>query len=1056
MNDVPPLKITTLGGLSILRGEQPVSGFISRKVEALLVYLAFERREHPRELLAELLWDDLTQARAMGNLRTVLSSLQSQLSDYLLVTRQSVMINPDASVWLDALELERAFKTLDGELSRSVVRMLETAIALYRGEFLAGFHIRDAQGFEGWMLLESERLRGKVIETLQRLIRRAIDHNDYMDGIGYARRLLGLDPLWEEAHRNLMLLLARSGQRSAALLQYETCARQLREELDVAPEPETTRLYAQIQAEQITATPHTSTVHKPMLRLPTPATPFIERPTEIKAILERLNNPDCRLLSLVGPGGIGKTRLALQAAAEQANEYRDGVYFVSLIAAQSGDFLPVEIAGVLRFSFQGMGNPAEELLSYLTNKELLLVLDNFDHLVGSAEVLSDILAHAPAVRILVTSREWLNLQQEWVFPVDGMVYPKGVVQDAARYSAVQLFISCAQRVRPRFSLEEDREAVIKICQLVEGMPLCIELAATWLRAIPASEIVEQINVNFLETNARNVPERHRSARSVFEYSWNLLTESEQAVLRRLSVFKGPFDRPAAQKVAGANFTTLASLVEKSLIRLVDKQYYDIHELLRQFGFNKLVEANEAIAAQDAHLSYYIQLTDDPDSHVHGKSQEAWLDRMEREHDNIRTGLSWALDSADRYLAGLQLGAAVWEFWLYHGHITEGRGWLKRLLAATQGSQTKERGAVTQGAGYLAWIQGNIEEAEALHHEGLAIRTAIDDKAGMGGSLNNLGIIAWGRGDYAAAEDYYERALTARREAGYALGMASVLANLMLLAQYQSDYTRAIVYGEQAWTLFEELGDLHGRALVKYNLAAMALDRGEWEQAKTLQEEALVYYRRLGDQRDIGALLQNMGYTMLLLGNLEMARNYLNESLTLSTSAGDRLHSALARKNLARLALEEGQFAEAQRLISEATNLMAEMDKSLEAGSIVAVQGDLYWAEGDTVAAERAYLQSLALFLKHKSSVSVAQILYRLVGLAYQRQEMQRAVILTAAADTIASQIGARFRDKYEQIDREALKTQLNPDAYARAHEMGAGMNLDHLRQFLGVAEVQSA
>jgi len=285
------LKITTLGGLSIQRGSTPVAGFVSRKVDALLIYLACERREHPREMLAELLWDDLAANRAMANLRMVLSSLQTQLADYVIVTRQTVTLNLESPVWLDVTELEDGLARADeqwtrqGRLLRSTAAKLETALALYKGEFLDGFYIRDSRGFEGWQLLERERLRGRVLEALRRLVSYSLDRRDHPGGIGYAMRLLQLDPLSEETHRQLMILLARDGQRSAALEQFETCRDLLKEELVVEPAEETVALYKQIQTNNLPPA-------APAVRssLPIPATPFVSRPAELAQISERLDD----------------------------------------------------------------------------------------------------------------------------------------------------------------------------------------------------------------------------------------------------------------------------------------------------------------------------------------------------------------------------------------------------------------------------------------------------------------------------------------------------------------------------------------------------------------------------------------------------------------------------------------------------------------------------------------------------------------------------------------------------------------------------------------------
>jgi predicted ATPase/Tfp pilus assembly protein PilF len=670
----------------------------------------------------------------------------------------------------------------------------------------------------------------------------------------------------------------------------------------------------------------TPAAEKPTIRLPIPATPFIERPVELQQIAERLDNPACRLLSIVGPGGIGKTRLALKAAAEYAHAYRDGVYFVSLVSVQSDSFLPVEIAGVLHFTLQGIAHPRDELIGYLTNREMLLVLDNFEHLIKSADLIIDILNRAPGVRILVTSREWLNIQHEWVLPIGGMAYPAEASADAARYSAVQLFVSCAQRVRPRFSLDEELDSVVKICQLVEGMPLSIELAAAWLRVISASEIAQQMSLKFLTSTVRDIPERHRSVQTIFDYSWNLLSGDEARALTKLSVFKGPFDRAAASQVAGATVLVLASLIEKSLIRLVNENYYDIHELLRQYAFNQLAEAGEVTATQSAHLDYYVALTADLDSQIHGRQQTKWLDRLEQEHDNLRTALDWALEQETQAAreAGLALGASLWEFWLMRGHIGEGRQWLERLLGATEGAVSLARGAATQGAGYLAWIQGESDHAEALHQEGLAIRRALDDEAGMGGSLSNLGVVAWSRGDFEAADMYYDQALTARRNVNDQLGAASVLTNLSLLRHDQNADTEAVACAEEAGAIFQALDDLQGIVHSQSNLGAMAYDRGDWEGARSIQEKALNLARQLGDQRVIGVLLENLGQTLIESGEYALAHNALEDSLNLVSQVGDRSHVGLVKKNLALLALREGRLEDAQALIDESLAILRAM------------------------------------------------------------------------------------------------------------------------------------
>jgi len=1044
-----PLKIYTLGRLSILRGDQSVTGFISRKVEALLVYLAFHRREHSREILAELLWEDLTQARALGNLRTALSNLQSLLADYIVATRQTVMINPDCECWMDALELATVLKSTEGNLTSASARQLEKALDRYEGEFLAGFHLREGQGFESWRFLEAETLHRQVIDALMRLAQYALHHGNFSAGIDHARRALGFDPLSEVAHRTLMQLLARSGQRGAALAQYETCVRVLREELDIAPEPETTRLYAQIQTEQITSQP---AAKRATLRIPIPATPFVQRPVEIKQIDERLENPGCRLLTIVGAGGIGKTRLALQVAAAHAGAYRDGIYFVSLASVSSGEFLPLEIARSLRFSLQGAEDPRDELIRFLAPREVLLVLDNFEHLVESAALLSDILQSAPGVRVLATSRIWLNLQEEWVLPVDGMAYPPAVTPGAVNFDAVRFFAACAQRVRPRFSLQNELAHVVKICQAVEGIPLCIELAATWLRAIPASEIAHHIDVKFLSASTRNLPDRHRSVRAVFDYSWKLLSSAETAVMMKLSVFEGAFESGAATRVADATLPILASLVEKSQIRLVDDCYYDMHDLLRQYAFEHLTESRGADATRDRLLEYYVWLVRDPDSLIHGQQQTEWLDRLDREHDNLRTAIRWSMEKGtpEARQLGLALGAAIWEFWLMRGHISEGRKWLDQILAATENEISKDRGAATQGAGYLAWIQGEYDRAEALHKEGLEIRRAIDDKAGMGGSLSNLGVIAWSRGEFDQARRYYEQALAARREANYTIGVASVLTNLSLLLQDQSEYADAMTYAQEAWDTFQELNDLQGSVHVLFNMGAMTYDQGDYERARSLQEQALERVHELGDQRIMGALLQNLGQTLISLGEYQQAHTYLDESLALVSQVGDKQHIALAKKNMARLAFCEGRMEDARALLSESLELFRSLKVDVYYAQALILLGDIRRQNHEYADAGSAYREALTILVKARNQATIAEAIYCLGGLAFQRGDAFRAAVLLAYADTLAARYGLRFPNKPERIDRAVLPASLSPSEFERAETTGRAMSLADLSVFLNL------
>jgi predicted ATPase/DNA-binding SARP family transcriptional activator len=654
MND--SLEISTLGRLEILRNGVKVRDFPTRKVEALLVYLACTGRAHSREQLAEFLWDD----------RATLSRLNEQLAPFLLSTRKTVAIRQEEQVWVDAVELQTALKANKLPLSNSSANRLERFLTLYKGDFLAGFYINESQGFEEWLRTERERLRVAVIEALSQLVTFYLERANFDMGVVHAARLLELDPLREDAHRQMMMLLASKGQRNAALSQYDTCNRILAEELDIEPEVATTALHTQIHSGTFIP-PAVPT--NPLHNLPAQPTRFIGREDELTRIESYLDDPDYRLLTLIGPGGVGKTRLAYQAAAGKALDFTSGVWAVPLSGVASPDYVMPTIAECLQVHFYSNTDQKQQVLDYLREKRLLLVLDNCEHVLEGMGLLAEILSAAPAVKILATSRERLNVQGEWLFPVEGLPYPASESEsEAESYPAVQLFEQSARRSRPDFHLD-DAASVARICKLVEGLPLAVELAASWAHHMPCDRIAAhiQLDLDFLSTNLRDLPERHRSIRALFEHSWRLLSEAEQAILRKLSVFRGGFDAEAAAHVAGASLYQLSALTEKSLVNASPTGRYDLHELLRQFAQEKLRAADEEEATRNGHLDYFVNWAEEASLRLRGAEQVLWFGRIETEHDNLRSALEWGINW-QRVEVGLLLANALWWFWFRRGWV----------------------------------------------------------------------------------------------------------------------------------------------------------------------------------------------------------------------------------------------------------------------------------------------------------------------------------------------------------------------------------------------------
>ncbi|HZD25452.1 MAG TPA: BTAD domain-containing putative transcriptional regulator, partial [Alphaproteobacteria bacterium] len=559
------LRIKLLGGLGISRGGTPLSGFVSSKATALLAYLAISAEPHPREALAGLFWGESTEEDARASLRVVLSNLRRTLGrEFLATDRISVAFNRDTAYWLDVEEFERCAR-VGAAGPGGAVASWRRAVELYQGDLLEGVSVGGAPGFEEWLTARREHLRQLAVAALDGLIADATGRAATTDGSAYLNRLLALDPWREDAHRQLMRLLVHEGRRNAALLQYQHCRQLLADELGIAPEAETTNLYEAILNGELASEPpktEVQTAWPPAAPVDGrhasvgPHTSFIGREIEVQQIVARLEDPACRLLTLIGPGGAGKSRLALRASGDRRLGYQDGVHVVPLAPVGEPDHIAPAIGAAAGANIAGPGDPQRQLLRFLQDKELLLVLDNFEHLIDGAPLLNEILAEAPQVKLLVTSRERLALSAEWLMTVQGLpVSDRAGLDGASPAPAAQLFIERARQVQPGLTFSNDSmTSVDRICRLLDGSPLGIELAAAWTRTHSCDEIARRIeeNLDFLTVPMRDTPERHHSLRAVFTHSWALLDRRSQAMLQALSLFRGGFFSNAAEAVAGAS------------------------------------------------------------------------------------------------------------------------------------------------------------------------------------------------------------------------------------------------------------------------------------------------------------------------------------------------------------------------------------------------------------------------------------------------------------------------------------------------------------------------
>ncbi|MBK8903863.1 MAG: tetratricopeptide repeat protein [Anaerolineaceae bacterium] len=909
------LELILLGESTIKLNGKPATELPSRKAEAMLIYLVCTQRPYSRELLADFFWDDRASEQALANLRSLLSGLRHSFKPFLDISRQTVAFKESSDHWIDAV----AFQQLG---QSETVADWETAVSLYQSDFLAGFDIRDSRGFEEWLTLERERHQRTAVHLLRRLVQHFLDHQQYEKGIRYAARLLAISPLSEWAYRQMMLLLARNDQRAEALRQYQLCCDVLAGELGIDPSPETTTLHDRIRA----------AVDSRRHNLPVATTPFVGRAEELRHIQAQLVQPSCRLLTLVGPGGIGKTRLALQVAQTAVGTTLNGVFFVPLAAVPAPEFIIPAIAEAINFTFAGAAPPKSQLLSYLQAKEMLLVLDNFEHLLKGSQLLAEMSQQLSDVKLLVTSRERLNLQTETIFEVGPLPLPNGRSDETA--DSLKLFTQLAQRAQAGFALTpETTPDAAQICHLVAGVPLGIELASAWVRQLSCAEIAQELaaGIGFLQTRAGDVPDRHRSLQTVFDHSWSLLTQEEQQTLAQLTVFRGGFTREAARQVTQASLWTLTALVDKSLLHRKANGRFEMLEMVRQFAAARLEAAPDFVDATCArHANYFLLLLHHQEDCWQTNQRQQALDLLTPEIENVRAAWQWAVAAVenqataaeaiewlDQALVSLfflyesrgwfQDGAAAFgwamaaleevagqakqtygrllvrygRFATFLGQYAKGQQVLEQALSHLQGgSSVKEISLCHCYLSIVTGFQGNYERAEIEAETGFQLTKSVNYLPGLAFVQNLRGTLAQHMGDYGAARQYLEESLALRQQLGDLHGTAVALNNLGNLANAQQDYETSRRYYEESHLLFKEINHRPGRAATLGNAGVAAMRLGELAEARRLHNESLVLKQELGNRRSIGISLINLGEVLCQLDEFDASRRAFHEALRL--------------------------------------------------------------------------------------------------------------------------------------------------------------------------------
>lgn len=669
------LKLSFLGPPEVILPRGEPARFAVDNSLLLLAYLALDpQKAHRREELAALFYLDSSEKQASQNLRQTLKRLRQTLEDdndprlYLLGTIQTLQFNAASPCWLDVTEFQRLVTTTQQhrhrrlEACRDCMAKLAQAVILYRGDFLAGIGRRDDSPLVDWLETTRHNLQRQVINALQALARHHLARRQLTETEQYTTRLLHLDALDEEALRLQLHTLALRGERNQALRRYRQFRDKLQVELELEPVPETVKMARAIQAGtmpqlkllQFQRSDRLLTFQQVAASaLPNVLVPFVGREPELQQIARYLASQDCRLITLVGPGGVGKTRLAMRAAADDAPEWLHGAWLAAL-----DDVAPPELEATVARAL-GLTPPPNrlraELFDHLRDKELLLLLDNFEQFMSRVDLVKSLLDYAPDIKIMVTSREQLGLRGEQVVQVEGLAFPgdsdlhrldEAVLPTWSQtYSAVQLFAENARRVSPAFTLDlPNVRAITRICRLVAGLPLAIELASAWVRIFSCDEIGNRLeqNLNLLRRRTSDVPGRHASMEAVFEHSWQLLPAEGRDILRKLAIFRGPFSLDAAEKIAETTPEQLALLSDKSLLRRQGPAHFDLHPLLRKYAFAKLAQSPPLLREMALkHGTHYLSLA---------AREEIFDDRptitgpvfdFRLERENIDSAVQWA-------------------------------------------------------------------------------------------------------------------------------------------------------------------------------------------------------------------------------------------------------------------------------------------------------------------------------------------------------------------------------------------------------------------------------
>lgn len=1019
---IPPVEVRLLGGFDFRIDGKSLPPLRSRREHWLLVLLVLRQdRDTDREWLATTLWPDNDEKQALFYLRKSLSNLRQALgteaSRLLSPTPRTVRLDMTGA-FVDVVSFDGALKKASSAADPSIP--LQEAVALYRGPLLP-------DNLEEWATVERDQRAQAYLSALESLSTHFYAQGEAATAVHWLRLLTAADPYRESAYVSLMQALAACGDSAAITVVYQELRSRLRQELNATPAPETEALYRKLRRQERPAVSQQATPSAPSetrRHLPVPLSELIGRDNEITEVLSWLKRR--RLITLLGAGGIGKTRLAIAVAEAAMPQFEQGVWFVDLAALSDPALVPQATAKALGITEQPGRPLSETLVEVLSERSLLLVLDNCEHLLEAcADLAYHLLYACPALSIIATSRQALSVMGEQVYRVPSLLVPPHQDETSTslekdphflmEYEAVRLFVERAIRVNSGFRLNSrNASSVVEICRQLDGIPLAIEMAAARLRSLSVSEVNARLEDRFrlLTSGNRGVLPRQQTLRAAIDWSYDLLSEEERTLLCHLSVFAGGWTAETAESVCGNGEQdiqdALAALVDKSLVQRKEESEesirYGMLETIRQYGGEHLAADSKLTEIRRRHRDYFLTLAETTRAKVSGPERIQTLAILDAEHDNLRQALAFCREQAEPGELGLRLSASLWGFWLARDHISEGRDHFTSALSHPEAqTHSKARSDALNGAGVMAFFQGDYASSLSLHEEGLAICRALGERKGIAFALSNMGNVAATQGDFASARALYEESLTIQRELG------ENLANLL------------------------------------NNLGNIAKEQGDYEAARALQEEGLEIERASGNRQGVAGTLNNLGILAEVLGNYTTARALLEESLAIHRELGPRYAEASNLAELGNVALYEGDYRTARAFYEESLTIRREVGDRWGVAISIHGLGLAAFHQGDYPAARAFYVESLTMLQSMEDHWGIARALGTIATLARHEEHYERAARLWGAASALRENIGAAVAPNLrDELEREIAATRevLGEAEFVAAWEEGRAMVLE--------------